>query len=315
MIKLIGKRLVQSVVTIFIVTIMLFLLMQLVPGNPIVNYLGATATDEQIDYYTHLYGYDQPVLLQYFNWVIGLFRGSMGFSIAFQQEIATLVFPRLAATLNVVVLAFILAVLFGVSFGIIAALNRGKTLDTVISFIANIGISMPIFWVGIILILLLGINLNLLPVYGFEPLSSGFKPWITHMIMPVIVCSFGALSQFTRQTRSSMLEVINQDYVLTAKAKGAKKSTIIFRHQLRNVLIPLITILVNRFASMIGTTVLIESIFVIPGLGNLMITSINNRDFLVVESCVLVIALFVTTANLIIDILYGVIDPRIRDIK
>ena len=312
--KMIWKRLVQSVITIFLVTVILFLLMQLVEGNPIVNYLGCSATEEQIAYYTHLYGYDQPVLVQYWNWVTGLFKGTMGFSISYQKEISEIIFSRLSATLNLVTLAFIVAVLFGVSFGIISALNRGKMIDTVISVIANIGISMPIFWVGIILILVFSIKLNVLPAYGFVPMSEGLLPWLRTMIMPVVVCSFSALAQFTRQTRSSMLEVINQDYVLTAKAKGVGRGAIIVKHQLRNALIPLITILVNRFATMIGTTVLIESIFVIPGLGSLMISSITSRDFLVVENCVLIIAIFVTAANLLIDILYGFIDPRIRDV-
>ena len=180
--KMIWKRLVQSVITIFLVTVILFLLMQLVEGNPIVNYLGSSATEEQIAYYTHLYGYDQPVLVQYWNWVTGLFKGTMGFSISYQKEISEIIFSRLSATLNLVTLAFIVAVLFGVSFGIISALNRGKMIDTVISVIANIGISMPIFWVGIILILVFSIKLNVLPAYGFVPMSEGLLMYLGQCI-------------------------------------------------------------------------------------------------------------------------------------
>ncbi len=313
LLKMIGRRIVQSIIVIFIVTLIVFLLNQMVPGDPIVNFLGSNATEEQIEYYTQLFGYDQPVLVQYFKWIQGLFRGEMGRSVAMQAEISTILFQRLKVTLSIVFPAFILAVVLGVVLGIVAAKNRGTAIDSVISFFANIGMSMPMFWFGMILILIFALKLGVLPTSGFTAFNEGAGEWASHIILPMIVLAMGPLAQFTRQTRSSMLEVIRQDYVTTARAKGISQKAITFKHQLRNAFIPIITVMGVTLGGMIGGTVLVESIFVVPGLGNLMITSIKGRDFMVVQNGVLVIAIAVAICNLIVDILYGVIDPRIRN--
>ncbi len=311
--KMIVKRLVQSLFVIIIVTMLVFFLIQLIPGDPILNFLGTNASPEQIEHYTKLYGYDKPVYIQYFIWLAGLFKGEMGFSISHQTEVQNVIFERLGTTLNIVIPAFIIAVVLGILFGIIAALNRGKFIDTLLCFIANIGMSMPLFWIGMLLILVFGIQLKVLPTSGYVNMNDNFGEWLRHLVMPVIVCSFGALATFTRQTRSSLLEVIHQEYVKTARAKGLKRTKIIFSHQLRNALIPIITVMGNQFGLMVGSTVLIESVFVLPGLGNLMINAIRGRDFMLVCGCVFVIAVFVALCNLVVDILYGMIDPRIRD--
>lgn len=310
---MIGKRIVQSIIVLFIVTLIVFLLMQLVPGDPIVNFLGANATEEQIAHYTELFGYDQPVLVQYGKWIIGLFHGEMGRSVALQKEISEVIFERLGVTLSIVIPAFILAVVLGVVLGIVAAKKRGSKIDTVISFFANIGMSMPMFWFGMLLIMLFALRLGVLPTSGLADWSDGAGVYLSHLILPVIVLAMGPLAQFTRQTRSSMLEVIRQDYVTTARAKGVTKRDLTFKHQLRNALIPIITVMGVQLGGMIGGTVLVESIFVIPGLGNLMITAIKGRDFMVVENGVLIIAIAVAICNLVVDILYGIIDPRIRN--
>ncbi len=312
--NMILRRIGQSIIVIFIVTLIVFLLMQLVPGDPIVNFLGPSATEEQIAYYTKLFGYDQPVLVQYFKWIGGLFRGEMGRSVAMQSEIAPILVQRLKNTLSFVIPGFILAVVVGVFLGIVAAKKRGSTLDSVISIIANIGMSMPMFWFGMILILVFALNLHILPTSGYISIQEGgFVEFAKHMILPTIVIAMNPLASFTRQTRSSMLEVIRQDYVTTAKAKGISQRAITFKHQLRNALIPIVTVMGMSLGGMIGGTVLVESIFVVPGLGNLMITSIKGRDFMVVCNGVLVISIAVAICNLIVDILYGFIDPRIRN--
>lgn len=313
LVKMIVKRIVQSVFVILIVTLLVFLLMQLVPGDPIVNFLGASATEEQIAHYTKLFGYDKPVIVQYLKWIQGLFHGEMGRSVILQKEISEVIFQRLKVTLSVTFPAFILAVVFGVMFGIIAAIKRGSAIDSMISFFANIGMSMPMFWFGMILILICGLKLKILPTSGYVSIKDGAGEWFQHLILPMIVLAMGPLAQFARQTRSSMLEVIRQDYVTTARAKGLGQKAIIFKHQLRNALIPIITIMGVQLGGMIGGTVLVESIFVVPGLGNLMITSIQGKDFMVVENGVLIISIAVALCNLIVDILYGIIDPRIRN--
>lgn len=236
--KMIGKRIVQSCITILLVTLFVFALIQLVPGDPVVNYLGSSATEEQITYYRHLYGFDKPVIVQYFDWITGLFRGTMGQSISYQSEIADILLPRLAVTLSMVIPAFIIGTLSGILLGIIAA--------------------------------------------------------------------------FMRLTRSSMLEVMRQDYVTPARAKGVPKRAVTLKHQLRNSLIPIVTSMGSRLGSMVGSTVLIESLFVIPGLGSVMMNGISNRDFMLVANGVLIISIFVALCNLVVDILYGIIDPRTR---
>lgn len=311
-VKMIGKRVVQSCVTILIVTLFVFALIQMVPGNPVANYLGASATEEQIEYYTHLYGYDRPVIEQYLSWIGGLFQGTMGQSISYQSEIADILLPRLMVTLSMVVPSFIIGTLSGVLLGILAAQNRGKWIDSVVSFFANIGVSMPMFWLGMMGMLVLGLKLHVLPTSGYVPIERDFGEWLRHMVMPIIVMSLGVNASFMRLTRSSMLEVIRQDYVTTARAKGVSKRSVILKHQLRNSLIPIVTVMGSRLGMMVGSTVLIESLFVIPGLGSVMMNGISNRDFMLVANGVLIISVFVAICNLVVDILYGIIDPRTR---
>ena len=172
-----------------------------------------------------------------------MFKGDLGYSVSYQCNITEIIFERLGTTLNITVARRLsLQLLLGILLGIIAALNRGKMVDTVVTFFANIGVSMPIFWVGMILILVFGIRLKLLPTSGYVPLNEGFGQWLHHIVMPIIVCSFLPLAQFTRQSRSSLLEVIRQEYVTTAKAKGLKRTGVILKHQVRNALIPIITV-------------------------------------------------------------------------
>ena len=312
LLKMIGKRMLQSCVTILFVTLFVFALIQMVPGDPVANYLGASATEEQIEYYRHLYGFDQPVILQYLNWVTGLFRGTMGQSISYQSEIADIILPRLAVTLSMVAPAFVIGTLTGVLLGIVAAKNRGKWLDSVICLFANIGVSMPMFWLGMMGMLVFALRLRVLPSSGYVPMERDFTEWLRHMVMPIIVMSLGVNASILRLTRSSMLEVMRQDYVTTARAKGVSRRGVTFRHQLRNSLIPIVTTLGSRLGTMVGSTVLIESLFVIPGLGSVMMNGISTRDFMLVANGVLVISIFVALCNLVVDILYGIIDPRTR---
>ena len=309
----IGKRLLQSLIVIFLVTMMIFFLVQLIPGDPVTNFLGNNASKEQIDYYTHLYGYDKPVITQYIIWLGNLLKGDMGFSISFQKNIQNVVFERLGTTMNIAIPSLIIATALGITLGVIAALKRGTLVDTVISFVANIGISMPLFWISIILIMVFAIRLRVLPSMGYVPIQEGVASWLRYLILPITVSIFSPLSVITRQTRAALLEVIRQDYVTTARSKGLKPFRVIVAHQLRNALVPLITILGTQFGYLVGGTVIIESVFVIPGLGSLMIGAINSRDHMLVVGCVMVITAFVTLIQLVVDIMYGIIDPRMRN--
>ena len=197
-------------------------------------------------------------------------------------------------------------------FGIIAAKNRGKAIDSVISFFANIGVSMPMFWLGMMGMLVFALKLRVLPSSGYVPITRDFGGWLSHMIMPIIVLSLDVNAGIVRLTRSSMLEVMRQDYVPTARAKGVSKKDVTFRQQLRNSMLPIVPTMRKRLGSMVGSTVLIESLFVIPGLGSVMMNGISNRDFMLVANGVLIISIFVAICNLVVDILYGIIDPRTR---
>ncbi|MCL1996449.1 MAG: ABC transporter permease [Defluviitaleaceae bacterium] len=315
LLQMILRRIIQSVIVLLFVTLLVFLVMQAVPGDPIINFLGEAATPEQIAYFTALFGFDQPVLVQYFRWITGLFQGEMGRSVTFQMQISDIIFERLGTTLLLVIPAFIISVVFGVAFGVIAALRRGKFLDSAVTFFANVGMAMPNFWMGILGIYIFALTLGVLPVQGFVSPTQDLGESIHRLIMPVIITASGPLAVFTRQTRSAMLEVVRQDYVRTAEAKGLDSRNIIIKHQLRNALIPIVTVMGVMLGAMIGTTVLIESIFVIPGIGSLMITAIRSSDYLVIQNGVLLLAVAVCVCNLAVDILYGVIDPRIRDAK
>jgi len=289
--------------------------MQAVPGDPIRIFLGPSATNEQIEHYTKMFGYDKPVLVQYGKWIMNLFKGQMGRSVLMQKEISEFIFTKLGVTLSVVLPAFLLAVLVGATLGVIAALNRGNPLDSIVSTFANLGMAIPIFWLGILLILVFSIKLRWLPVQGYVPPWVDFGKSIKPLIMPVLICSLTPTAVFTRQTRSAMLEVIRQDYVRTARAKGLDRKDIILKHQLRNALIPIITVMGFQLGIMVGTTIIIESLFVIPGLGSTMITAIRSKDFMVVQNVVFVISGVIIISNLVVDLLYGVVDPRIRDRK
>jgi len=310
--KYILKRVRQSIIVLFIVTLLVFLIMHAMPGDPIKIFLGETATPEQVQYYTQEFGLDQPVYVQYFKWMSGLFRGEMGRSVTYASEVSSLIPKRIAATLSITIPAFVFSVLLGTCLGILAAIRRGRILDSFISVFANIGIATPIFWVGILLVYIFGLWLGWLPVQGYTPFLQDPVFAVKQTIMPVIVLSLGSTASYARQTRSAMLEVVSQDYIRTARSKGLKERIVIIRHALHNALIPIVTLMGMSIGGLVGGTVIIEQLFVIPGMGSLLMTAIVNKDFMVVQNVVFIIAVFVMACNLLVDILYGYIDTRIR---
>jgi len=286
--------------------------MHILPGDPISIYLGETATPEQIEYYTQMFGLDQPLHVQYLKWIGGLLKGEMGRSITYSIDVKALLAKRVVCTLSVTLPAFFLSICIGVTLGVISATNRGKKLDSIITSCANVGIAIPSFWVGIILVYFFALTLKVLPVQGYTSFMENPIEYLRKLVMPVIVLSLGQIASLTRQTRSAMLEVVSQDYIRTARSKGITEKRVIYRHALRNALIPIVTLLGNSIGMLIGGTVIIENLFVIPGVGSLMMTSIINKDYMVVQNVTFIIALAVVLCNLFVDILYGYIDPRIR---
>ena len=316
MIAYIFRRLLQGLLVLILVTIFIFLIMRLLPGDPLMLYIaekeleGISAAD--IDALRHKYGLDKPLAIQYFDWIGGVLTGDLGESILQEEMVTTLFKERIPVTLNMGILSILISITFGITFGLICALQRGKWPDTVFTVIANIGITAPQFWVGILLIYGLAVRLGLLPVYGYTSPFEDFGKSIQHMIMPVICLSLFSLASLTRQARSSTLEVIRQDYIRTAWAKGLRERVIVLRHILKNSLLPVVTMLGMHFGHIIGGSVLIETVFQIPGLGGLMRDAVFSHDYQIVQSGVLIISSIVILCNLIVDISYGWLDPRIK---
>jgi peptide/nickel transport system permease protein len=306
----------MGVIVIFLVTVMVFLFIRLLPGDPLIIYISRTdmqaLTEEQLDELRVKFGLDKTLPIQYIEWIGGLFQGDMGRSIYYDIDVGLLVKERLPVTLYLGVLAFVISGVLGISFGVICALKRSTWIDTLVTLLANIGITMPSFWVGILLMYILALKAGWLPVSGYTSPFVDFWLSTKKIIMPVICLSLFSIASLTRLTRSSMLEVIQQDYIRTAWSKGLKERLIISRHTLKNALIPVITVIGLQVTFIFGGSVLIETIFNINGIGRLATQSVMQQDFLVIQAVTLIIAIMVVISNLIVDISYVWFDPRIR---
>jgi len=305
----------MGLVVIWVVTLVVFIVMRLLPGDPIQLFLGGRIegyTWEELEYFRHLYGLDRPIIEQYFSWLGQLLQGDLGTSIFTQRPVMYMIGQRLPITLNLAVSALIISAIVGITFGTICALNRGKWQDTLFSIIANLGITLPVFWVGILLIMLFAVRLDLLPTYGYTSPWEDFGLHIQKLILPLFCMCIFAVASLTRQTRSAMLEVIQQDYVRTAWAKGLRERIIIMRHMVKNALIPVVTQMGLQARFLLGGAVLVEVVFSIPGMGRMMADALLNQDYQVVQGGVLITALMVVLVNIIVDLTYAWLDPRIR---
>ncbi len=290
--------------------------MRLLPGDPLILYFAqsnvlADLTPEKLAELHHQYGLDRPIIVQYLSWLGGVFQGNFGNSMFYHLNVIDLLKIRYPITLYLGLISFVVSAILGILAGLVAAVRRGKWLDNIITPSTYIGITIPIFWLGILMIYVFGIQLNWLPIIYSSPPES-FGMGIKQIIMPVICLSVPAIAGVARQMRSSMLEVIRQDYIRTAWSKGLVERSIIFKHALKNSLIPVITVLGLEFSIIVGGSVIVETIFSIPGIGYLMVTSIFNQDYAVVQACTLVFAVMIVLANLLVDISYGWLDPRIK---
>ena len=311
----IVRRLTIGVIILVLVTFLVFIVMRLLPGDPLILFIGSEAgelSDQDLDMYRHQYGLDKPLMIQYIVWIGGVLHGDLGTSISYKMTAGGLISERLPVTFYLGAVAFIISAVLGVLFGIICALKRGKWPDTLFTVLANIGITLPAFWVGILLIYFFSLKLGWLPTNGFTSPFTDFWLSIKQMLMPVFCLLLFSVAALTRQTRSSMLEVVQQDYIRTAWAKGLKERIIIIRHSIKNALIPVVTTMGMHVSIMFGGAVLIETIFNIPGMGRMMKDAVFGHDYQVVQAGVLIIALVVVVTNIIVDISYGWFDPRIR---
>lgn len=316
MVTFIIRRLIQALFIVFIVSLVVFLVMRLLPGDPVLMYLSQeqveSLTEEQIEQTKIKFGLDKPLMLQYVDWVNGIFHGDFGKSLFFREEVAELLAKRITITLHLGLIAFVVSNVLGISAGVLSALRRGKWVDLVVTIIANIGITIPIFWLGILLIYAFGYKLGWLPIHGYTSPTEDFWLSTRQIIMPVICLAIFVIGAAARQTRSSMLEVLHQDYVRTAWAKGLRERTLVAKHVLKNGLIPIVTLMGMHLGHIIGGAVLIETVFNIPGIGRLSVDAVMSLDYAVVQAVILITAIMIVLANLVVDISYGWLDPRIR---
>jgi peptide/nickel transport system permease protein len=310
------RRLLQGIVVLILVTLFIFLIMRLLPGDPIQLFVGqgeaSKATAEELIKVRHEFGLDKSLPLQYLDWLGGVFHGRLGKSIFYRDDVASIIKHRLPVTIHLGVLSMLISSVLGITCGVICAFKRGKWIDTVLTVLANIGITVPSFWVGILLIYLLSLKLNLLPVYGYTSPFTDFWLSTRQIIMPVACLSLFPIASLTRQTRSSTLEVTRQDYIRTAWSKGLTERVIIIKHAIKNALIPVVTQIGMQVSIVFGGTVLIETVFNISGMGKLMAEAVFGHDYQIVQSGILIVATVVVLANLLVDISYGWLDPRIR---
>ena len=312
----IVRRLILALIVIVIVTLLVFITIRLLPGDPILLYLSredfSNLTLEQIQQVRHEFGLDKPLHIQYIDWVAGLFQGDMGMSLFYREDVGVLLGQRAPVTFYLGIIAFIISTIFGIGMGMLSALRRGKATDTVTTVLANIGITAPIFWVGILLIYLFGLKLQFLPIFGFTSPFTDFWLSTKQIILPVFCLAIFPIAASARQTRSSMLEVIRQDYIRTAWAKGLRERVIVIRHVLKNGLIPVITLKGMSLGHILGGSVLVETVFSIPGMGRLSVEAVFSQDYAIIQAVILITAVTVVFANLLVDIAYGWLDPRIR---
>lgn len=297
------RRLGQSVLTLFAVSVFAFAMIHLVPGNPATIALGSNATPQAVAQLTHQLGLDQPLPHQYWTYIVNALRGNLGVSIRSQQPVYTEIVSMAGSTISLALAATVLAVIVGVAVGVIAA-TSGRWIDLSVMTTALTGLSMPTFWSGILLILLFGLTWHIFPVIG----GGGFNT----LVLPAVTLALPAAAVLARITRGSMLEVLRQDFVRTARAKGIRRSRVVLRHALPNAVVPVITIIGLQIGGLLSGTVVVETLFARPGVGRLAVQAIQERDFPVVQGVVLLAGFVFVVINLIIDLLYPLVDPRIR---
>lgn len=307
------KRTFGALVVMFVVATLVFFMLRLVPGDPIAAMLADVGDPDAVDEIRRKLGLDQPMYVQYGKWLWHAVHGDLGNSIyGSRVPVGQLIAESLPRTLSLALLSFFVAIIIAVPAGLIAATRKNTGLDYAVTFVAFLGLSMPDFWLAILLIIVFAANLHWLPAIGYVPLAEGFWPWFSHLILPSIAVGTAFSAIVARMIRSSMLEVLNAEYMQVARAKGLSEYTLIMRHAFPNALIPVITVIGIAFALLMSGAVVVENVFAIKGLGRLLIQSILNRDYPVVQGAILIVSAIFVFSNLLVDVLYTVVDPRIR---
>ena len=312
MLKYAAKRILAVIPVLLGVSVLVFLILQITPGDPALIMLGPRATQAALENLRHQLGLDMPIYEQYIRWIGNILKGDWGYSLLYKHQVSALIFERLSATLLLAFTSLALATVFGIFAGIISATKQYSWQDRTLMALAVVGFCLPVFWLGLIMQLFFSIKLGVTPVSGINtPGLNTIGDTLWHLVLPSFTLAIGTMATIARMTRGSMLEVVRQDYIRTARAKGVSKQGIAFKHALRNALIPVVTVVGSQFGYLLSGEVLLEMIYSWPGLGTLMINGILARDFPLVQGIILFVATIYVVVNLVVDLLYAVLDPRI----
>ncbi|MFJ4144618.1 ABC transporter permease [Pseudomonas sp. NPDC089734] len=312
MLIFILRRLLSAIPTLILVSLFVFTLQKLLPGDPVLAMAGEERDPAVMEYLREKYRLDDPIPLQYLNWVGNVLKGDFGTSLRTEQPVTTLLVSKLPVTIELALLALLIALLIGIPTGIVSAVRKGTALDYGANVVALSGISIPHFWLGILLIMIFAVKLQWLPASGFVPAGEDLGQNLKTLILPAFVLGAGLSGVLMRHTRSAMLEVLRTDYVRTARAKGLFPYSVVLKHALRNALMPIVTLTTLLFGELLGGAVLTEQVFSIPGFGKMIVDAVFNRDYAVVQGVVLCVAIGFLLLNLLADVLYRMINPRLR---
>lgn len=306
------KRLLSMLPILAVVAVVVFLIVHLTPGDPAAVMLGDEAGEKEIAELRAQLGLDLPLVVQFFHWLANVVQGDLGRSYFSDVPVTQAFWEHLGPTVSVAIMAQIIAILIAIPIGIVAARRRGTMIDQAVMGVSLFGISVPSFLLGLFLILLFAVQLKWLPVAGYKPLSQGVWNHVRYLILPALALGFMQAALIARMTRSSMLDIIADPYIKTARAKGLKERIVIYKHALRNAFIPILTVIGETFGGLVTGAAVVETVFNIPGIGQLIISSVERRDYAVIQGTVLLITVTYVLLNLLIDLLYGIVDPRVR---
>ncbi|WP_017185806.1 ABC transporter permease [Alkalibacillus haloalkaliphilus] len=312
MLSFLLRRAGLMIVILFFVSVIVFSLVNVLPGDPALMILGQEATDESLEALREDMGLNDPLIMQYFAWVGDLLQGDFGQSFRDNTEVSSLLAEKVPITLQLTVMSFAIAVLIAIPAGVISATRKGTLWDSSATLFALSGVSLPPFWLGILLIFIFAVTLGWFPPSGYVPITENVAQSLWYMLLPAVALGVRLSAELTRMLRSSLLEVLGSDYIRTGYAKGLLERAVVYGHALRNSILPVITVSALQFAAFLGGTVITEEIFNIPGLGQLLVTSIQTRDFPVLQGAVMFMALAVILINFLTDVLYSILDPRIK---
>ena len=306
------RRVLAAVPVMGVVALFVFLLLRITPGDPAAILAGDNATPAQLERIRASLGLNEPLYVQFFTWINKLLHGDLGVSLISNVPVLTMIGQRVEPSISIAISTIILAVVIAVPLGVIAAWKRGTWIDRFVMGLSVLGFSVPVFVIGYVLIQIFAIDLRWLPVQGFKSITAGFGPFLERIILPTLTLSFIYIALIARMTRAAMLDVLGEDFIRTARAKGIGEIAVLLRHGLRNAAVPVITVIGTGFALLISGVVVTESVFNLPGIGRLTVDAVLARDYPVIQAMILLTSLIYVTVNLLIDVAYTLLDPRIR---